>query len=97
GRWRQWESFSCAGFEPEHIHLYRALPYAFFFPDLQKQLLATHARFQGADGFIHEQMTTGCFPPQMSELDEPGGREMGDSATDFLLEAWQIWAWGGEH
>jgi len=90
GRWRQWESFS-ADFEPEHIHFYRVLPYAFFFPDLQKQLLATHARFQGADGFIHEQMTTG------SELDEAGGREMGDSATDFLLEAWQIWAWGGDH
>lgn len=26
----------------------------------------------------------------------PGGREMGDSATDFLLEAWQIWVWGGD-
>ncbi len=95
GRWRQWESFSCAGFEPEHIHLYRALPYAFFFPELQKQLLSTHARFQLSDGFIHEQLTTGCFSPE-SELDEPGGREMGDSATDFLLEAWQIWAWTGD-
>ncbi len=92
GRWRQWESFSCAGFEPEHIHFYRALPYAFFFPDLQKQLLSAHARFQRLDGFIHEQMSTGCFAVA-SELDEAGGREMGDSATAFLLEAWQIWIW----
>ena len=28
GRWRQWESFSCPGVDPIHIHFYRALPYA---------------------------------------------------------------------
>ena len=95
GRWRQWESLSCAGLEPEHIHFYRSLPYAFFFPDLQKHLLATHARFQRGDGFIYEQMTTGCFEPT-SELDQPGGREMGDSASDFVLEALQIYAWTGD-
>ena len=95
GRWRQWESFSCANIEPEHIHFYRSLPYAFFFPDLQKQLLAAHGQFQREDGFVYEQLATGCFALE-SDLDHLGGREMGDSASDFLLEAWQIWTWGGD-
>ena len=95
GRWRQWESFSCAGLDPVHIDFYRILPYTFFFLDLQEQLLTTHARFQQEDGFIHEQLTSGCFTAD-SQLDEAGGREMGDSATDFILEAWQIYSWTGD-
>jgi len=95
GRWRQWESFSCAGLDPVHIDFYRILPYTFFFLDLQKQLLTTHARFQQDDGFIHEQLTSGCFTAD-SQLDEAGGREMGDSATGFILEAWQIYSWTGD-
>jgi non-lysosomal glucosylceramidase len=95
GRWRQWESFSCAGLDPVHIDFYRSLPYAFFFPELQKQLIRTHAQFQLSDGFIHEQLTTGCFSAD-SELDQPGGREMGDSATGFIMEVWQLYCWTGE-
>jgi non-lysosomal glucosylceramidase len=95
GRWRQWESFSCAGLDPVHIDFYRILPYAFFFPSLQKQLMAAHARYQLDDGFIHEQLTQGCFTAD-SELDDAGGRVMGDSATGFLLEAWQIYSWTGD-
>ena len=72
GSWRQWESFSCAGLNPIHIDFYRILPYAFFFPSLQEQLLATHAQAQLANGFVHEQLTTGCFAPE-SELGQPGG------------------------
>jgi non-lysosomal glucosylceramidase len=95
GRWRQWESFSCAGLDPVHIDFYRILPYAFFFPELQEHLLSTHAKFQQDDGFIHEQLTTGCFSVD-SHLDEPGGREMGDSASSLILEAWQIYSWSGD-
>jgi len=95
GRWRQWESFSCAGLDPVHIDFYRILPYAFFFPDFEKQLMTVHARYQQKDGFIHEQLSQGCFSAD-SELDDAGGRVMGDSATDFLLEAWQIYAWTGD-
>jgi non-lysosomal glucosylceramidase len=71
GRWRQWESFSCAGLDPVHIDSYRILPYAFFFPDFEKQLMAVHARYQQKDGFIHEQLSQGCFSAD-SELDEAG-------------------------
>ena len=95
GRWRQWESFSCSGLDPVHIDFYRILPYAFFFPELQKNLLATHARLQQDDGFIHEQLSQGCFSVD-SQLDDAGGRVMGDSATGFLLEAWQIYSWTGD-
>jgi hypothetical protein len=95
GRWRQWESFSCAGLDPLHIDTYRILPSAFFFPSLQKQLLSANAHFQRADGFLYEQMTTGCFTAE-SELDQPGGREMGDGATDFILQAWLIYSWTGD-
>lgn len=95
GRMMQWESFSCSGLNPLHIDFYRVLPYAFFFPDLEKRMLAEHAASEQGDGFIPEQLTTGCSAPQ-SELRQPGGRQMGGSATDFLLGAWQIYAWTGD-
>jgi len=95
GDFAQWESFSCAGLNPGHIDFYRNLPYAFFFPKLNKDLLRLHADSQDATGFIPEQLTTGCFGPT-SELGQPGGRQMGDSETVFLLWAWQIYAWTGD-
>ena len=95
GSWRQWESFSCAGLNPGHIDFYRILPYAFFFPSLNKQLLRAHAESQEAEGFIPEQLTTGCFTAE-SELGHPGGRVMGDSESMFILWAWQIYAWTGD-
>lgn len=95
GTWRQWESFSCAGLNPGHIDFYRILPSAFFFPSLHKQLFHAHADSQQADGFIPEQLTTGCFAPD-SELGHPGGQVMGDSETIFILWAWQIYSWTGD-
>jgi uncharacterized protein (DUF608 family) len=93
--WRQWESFSCAGLNPGHIDFYRILPYAFFFPSLNKQLLRAHAESQKPEGFIPEQLTTGCFAPE-SELGHPGGRVMGDSESVLILWAWQIYSWTGD-
>jgi non-lysosomal glucosylceramidase len=95
GRWRQWESFSCAGLNPGHIDFYRILPYAFLFPSLHKQLFHAHAESQKPDGFIPEQLTTGCSVP-VSELGHAGGRVMGDSETVFILWAWQIYSWTGD-
>ncbi len=95
GSWRQWESFSCAGLNPGHIDFYRILPYAFFYPSLHQQLLHAHAETQQAEGFIPEQLTTGCFASE-SELGQPGGRVMGDSESVFILWAWQIYAWTGD-
>jgi uncharacterized protein (DUF608 family) len=95
GTWRQWESFSCAGLDPGHIDFYRVLPNALLFPSLHKQLLRAHAESQQSDGFIPEQLTTGCFAPE-SELGHPGGRVMGDSETIFILWAWQVYSWTGD-
>jgi uncharacterized protein (DUF608 family) len=38
GRWRSFESHSCAQMEPPHIHMYRALGYALFLPQLETQV-----------------------------------------------------------
>ena len=95
GDFMQWESFSCSGLNPLHIDFYRILPYAFLFPDLHQRMLVEHTRSQQADGFIPEQLTTGCFEVD-SDLGKPGGRELGDSATGFLLWAWQIYLWTGD-
>jgi non-lysosomal glucosylceramidase len=100
GRWRQWESFSCADVDPGHIDLYEALPYMFFYPELRKQILLRFASVQHPDGFIPEELITGGVPksvkPAVGPLDEPGGRDMGDSATVFVLGIWQYYLWTGD-
>lgn len=94
GRFRQWESFSCSTVEPIHIHFYRSLPYAWFFPDLQKQLLLTYAFHQKKNGYIQENLGGGCWSPD--QLDAPEGRIMGDSNTDFILNVYQEYLWTGD-
>lgn len=100
GRWRQWESFSCADVDPGHIDLYDALPYMFFYPELRKQILSRFADIQHSDGFIPEELMTGGVPKSVKSaagpLDQPGGREMGDSATVFVLGVWQYYLWTGD-
>jgi non-lysosomal glucosylceramidase len=100
GRWRQWESFSCADVDPGHIDLYDALPYMFFYPELRKQILLRFASVQHSDGFIPEELMTGGVPksvkPAVGPLDEPGGRDMGDSTTVFMLGIWQYYLWTGD-
>lgn len=90
GRWRQWESFSCSAAEPIHIHFYRSLPYAWFFPSLQKNLLKAFAKAQTDDGYIQEHLSRNRNP------DNPGGRMMGDGCTTFILEAYQNYLWTGD-
>ncbi|MCX6927895.1 MAG: GH116 family glycosyl-hydrolase, partial [Verrucomicrobia bacterium] len=91
GRWRQWESFSCANLEPVHIHFYRALPYGFFFPELQKSQFRGFASRQRADGFIYEDLGNSS-----NKLDEPGGRDMGDCTTGFILGVYELYLWTGD-
>ena len=90
GRWRQWESFSCAMVEPIHIHYYRSLPYGFFFPSLQQNLLEGFANTQTGEGYITEHIGN------TSEAANGCGRTMGDSCTCFLLEVWQNYLWTGD-
>jgi non-lysosomal glucosylceramidase len=91
GRWRQWESFSCSALDPVHIHWYRALPYAFFFPSLERSELRGYARGQEAGGFIHEDLGGAA-----SKLDSPGGRSMGDCTSTFILAAYEHAIWTGD-
>ena len=100
GRWRQWESFSCADVDAGHIDFYEVLPYIFFYPDLRRQILLRFASVQHSDGFIPEELITGGVPKSVKSaagpLDQPGGRDMGDSATVFVLGVWQYYLWTGD-
>ena len=91
GRWRQWESFSCPAVDPVHIHFYRSLPYAWFFPELGRSVLRGYAAAQQDDGYIQENLgyaDTG--------LDKPSGRMMGDGCTAFILEVYQDYLLSGK-
>lgn len=90
GRWRQWESFSCAIVEPIHIHFYRSLPYVWFFPKLQQNLLQSYAEAQRATGYVQEHLADRESP------DRPGGRQMGDGCTAFILALYQNYLWTGD-
>jgi non-lysosomal glucosylceramidase len=91
GRWRQWESFSCPNVEPVHIHWYRALPYAFFFPDLEKNQFRGFAHAQEPDGFIHEDLGAAG-----KKLDQAGGRVMSDCTSTFILGVFELYHWTGD-
>lgn len=91
GRWRQWESFSCASLDPIHIHYYRVLPYAWFFPELRRSQMRGFAAAQRKDGYIQENL--GGIS---TDIDQGGGRMMGDGPSVFVLEAYQDYAWTGD-
>ncbi|MGQ9788973.1 MAG: GH116 family glycosyl-hydrolase [Candidatus Hadarchaeaceae archaeon] len=79
GRWRQWESFSCPVVDPLHIHFYRSLPYAFFFFNLQQNILKGFAKTQRDDGCISHDLCDTKRP-----LDTPAYTR--ENCTQFLLE-----------
>ncbi len=91
GRWRQWESFSCPSLDPIHIHFYRVLPYAWFFPDLRRSQMRGFASAQRADGYIQENLGG-----VGTDIDHGGGRMMGDGPTVFVLEAYQDYLWSND-
>jgi non-lysosomal glucosylceramidase len=93
GRWRQWESFSCPGIDPVHIHLYRSLPYVLFFPDLQQSELRGYASIQKPDGFICEDL--GGSGGKIDDSDRPG-RLMGDCTSAFPLAVYNQYLWVGD-
>jgi non-lysosomal glucosylceramidase len=100
GDWRQWESFACADVDPGHIDMYASLPYMFFYPELRRQVLLRFAAIQQPDGFIPEELITGGVPKSVlsaaGPLDKPGGRNMGDSDSVFILGVWQYYLWTGD-
>jgi len=91
GRWRQWESFSCAAVDPIHIHFYRDLPYAWFFRALRLSELRAYGNAKTKDGYIQENLGHST-----TELDRPSGRNMGDGCTTFILEVYQDYVWTGD-
>jgi hypothetical protein len=94
GSWRQLESFSDDDPDPVHIHLYRSIPYAAFFPELSRNLLLTaYAKNQEASsgpnhGYIHENFPLGIGQTNL-------GRAMGDTSTAFILDVYQLHKLGG--
>ena len=89
GSWRQLESFSDDDPDPVHIHLYRSIPYAAFFPELSRDLLLNaYAKNQNrSSGYIHENFPLGG----QTAL----GRAMGDTSTAFILDIYQLYKLGG--
>ncbi len=95
GSWRQWEAFSCSDVDPGHIDMYQSLPYMWFFPTLRKQILLRFASVQNPDGSIPEELESGGVA-WVGPFEEPSGREMGDSATVFVLGVFQYYLWTGD-
>ena len=83
GRWRQWESFSCPAVDLIHIHLYRCLPYALFFPGLRRNLLEGYAEAQEPGGYVREDLSG-------------SPRQMGDGCPAFVLSVYQHVLWTGD-
>ena len=92
GRWRQWESHSCAQMEPPHIHGYRAFAYHVIFPTLERQTLMLYADQMTADGLVSELFGGGCFGASKSyNLDTAMGGARGDDNAVFILDVYMNW------
>lgn len=51
---RQYEALSCMDTVPLHIHMYRTLPYDWWFLEQQKEILKKFSQLQRIDGSIPE-------------------------------------------
>ena len=96
GRWRQFESHSCAQMEPPHIHFYRALGYSLFMPSIERQTPEMYARGIDADGYVEELFGCDCVGCHNETLDRPGGSPVGIRGDDnlvFVLDVYMNWRW----
>lgn len=66
-----------------HIHVYRSIPYAWFFPELEQSVLEGYKQSQQGDGYILENSPFGG--------QEEAGRMMGDTSTAYILAILQLW------
>lgn len=85
GQFVQWESFSCPNVEPIHITFSRSLPYMFFFPELERQIIREFGPIQREDGYITEKLWSKTVP-----------RTLGDCNPVFILSVYMIHKWMGD-
>ena len=98
GRWRQYESHSCAQMEPPHIHFYRALLYSNIFPTLEQGTVEMYAAAQGPDGDVQELFGCGCggCAGGAYDLDTAKGGARSDDTSLFLIDAYMNLKWHGQ-
>ncbi|CAF4796443.1 unnamed protein product [Rotaria sp. Silwood1] len=92
GDWRQWEAYDCNDVDSVHNDHQRHLPYILYFPETEKMKMYTWAKYQQTDGMIQETFATGCMGDTPS-YNQPGGRNMGDVTTIFILETLELYRW----
>jgi len=92
GDWRQWEAYDCNDVDSVHNDHQRHLPYLLYFPQTEKTKMYAWAKYQLTNGMIQESFTTGCTG-STQPYDHPGGRQMGDVTTIFILETLEFYRW----
>lgn len=95
GRWRQFESHSCAQMEPPHIHSYRALGYILLLPSLESGALSLYSSALAADGGVQEAFGCRCegCASKPCDLDRGSGGARGDDNPAYLLDVYANWKW----
>lgn len=94
GRWRQYEAFDCDDMDSVHNDFQRHLPYLWTFPEVEQQKSQAWARFADTEkGFIQECMAVGCLGTP-GAFDVPGGREMGDVSSVWVLGVLELYQTG---
>lgn len=93
GRWRQFESHSCAQMEPPHIHLPRMLGYKLFFSDLERQTLDLYSKqLNPGTGMLGELFGGSCtIKPTIntpSDLDKGAGGARADDNPAFVIDVY---------
>ncbi|XP_065174441.1 uncharacterized protein LOC135804487 [Sycon ciliatum] len=92
GRWRQFESHSCAQMEPPHIHGYRSLAFNSLFPTLEHNTLMLYADHMTADGLVSEEFGGGCGGASRTyNLDKANNGARGDDNAVFIMDVYMNW------
>ena len=93
GRWRNFESHSCAQMEPPHIHLPRSVGYILHFPQLEQQtpkMYLESLSLPKSGGIVQELFGCGCggCAGGQCDLDAPKGGPRGDDNPALVFDVY---------
>ena len=100
GRWRMWESHTCADLQPGHLHFYHALILNNLWPQIGRQIIEFDAAKQFPSGQLSNSFGSPIVPCGLDRPErDPGNNSMAgglsrlDTVAVFVLDSFMNYQW----